>query len=115
MSDIFDLATVVLDSAPEELKARPRYVLYNEPISPLFHTPEGIGKMLFSAGHNIPMIYIGTPMMGATAPVTMAGCIAQANAEALSGLVIQQLKKPGASFIYGTDASILDMKTMSFS
>jgi len=112
--DIFDLATVVVDNDPNELKSHPRYVLYNEPISPLFHTPEGLGKMLFAAEHNIPMIYIGSPMMGASAPVTMAGCIAQANAESLSGLVIQQLKKPGAPFIYGADASIMDMRTMTF-
>jgi len=70
--------------------------------------------MLLCAEHGIPMIYIGSPMMGATAPVTMAGCIAQANAEALSGLVIHQLKCPGAPFIYGADATTLDMRTMIF-
>ena len=115
MQDIFDLMKVVVDCDQEELKARPRYVLYNEPISPLHHTIEGMGKMMFCAEHGIPMIYIGSPMMGASAPVTMAGCIALANAEGLSGLVIHQLKSPGAPFIYGADASIIDMKTMIFS
>ncbi len=115
MRDIFDLAMVVVGCDAEELQSRPRYVLYNEPISPLHHTPEGMGKMLFSAEYGIPMIYIASPMMGASAPVTMAGCIAQASAESLSGLVIHQLKNPGAPFIYGADATIMDMSTMVFS
>lgn len=113
MRDIFDLAAVVVGDAGE-LEARPRYTLYNEPISPLLHTPIGMEKLFFAAEHNIPMIYIGSPMMGASAPATMAGCIAQANAESLSGLVIQQLKKPGAPFIYGADATVMDMRTMTF-
>ncbi|GAH85317.1 unnamed protein product, partial [marine sediment metagenome] len=115
MKDIMDLAAVVIDGGRSELKAKPRYILYNEPISPLLHSPDGVDKLLFAAEHNIPVIYIASPMMGGTAPVTMAGCIAQANAESLSGLVIHQLKKPGAPFVYGADATILDMKTMIFS
>lgn len=114
MRDILDLAMAVVQGGCEELKARPRYILYDEPISPLHHSPNGLAKMMFAAEHGIPMIYIGSPMMGASAPVTMAGCIAQANAEALSGLVIHQLKCPGAPFIYGADASILDMRTAIF-
>ena len=114
MRDILDLAMVVVEGDGEELKTRPRYILYNEPISPLHHSPDGLAKMLFAAEHGIPMIYIGSPMMGASGPVTMAGCIAQANAEALSGLVIHQLKCPGAPFIYGADATVMDMRTMIF-
>ena len=115
MRDILDLALAVLEGDREELKAHPRYILYDEPISPLHHSPNGLAKMIFAAEHGIPMIYIASPMMGASAPVTMAGCIAQANAEALSGLVIHQLKSPGAPFICGADASILDMRTLIFS
>lgn len=101
MRDILDLAMAVVEGDGEELKTRPRTILYNEPISPLHHSPDGLAKMLFAAEHGIPMIYIGSPMMGASAPVTMIACIAQANAEALSGLVIHQLKCAGAPFISG--------------
>ena len=114
MQDIFDLASVIAGGA-DELKARPRYILYDEPISPLHHSSDGLRKLCFAAEHNLPVIYIGSPMMGATAPATMAGCIAQANAEALSGLVVHQLVRPGAPFVYGADASIMDMRTMIFS
>jgi trimethylamine--corrinoid protein Co-methyltransferase len=115
MRDILSLAEIAVEGGARELQKRPRYIHYNEPVSPLHHTPQGLGKLLFCAEHRIPMIYIGSPMMGATAPATMAGCIAQANAEALSGLVIHQLKNPGAPFVFGADATMMDMRTMIFS
>ena len=111
--DIFELASVVVGDA-KELRSRPRYVLYDEPISPLYHTVDGVDKLLFAAGHNVPVIYIGSPMMAVSAPATMSGCIAQANAECLSGLVIHQLSASGAPFVYGADASIMDMRLMTF-
>ncbi len=62
--------------AAEELKGEPRYILYAEPISPLYHSQDGVDKLIFAAKHNIPVIYIASPMMGASSPATMAGCIA---------------------------------------
>ncbi|MGE5603485.1 MAG: trimethylamine methyltransferase family protein, partial [Nitrososphaerales archaeon] len=42
-------------------------------------------------------------------PVTLAGGLALGNAEVLSSVVIQQLKRPGAPFIYGVQAHHMDM------
>jgi trimethylamine--corrinoid protein Co-methyltransferase len=50
-------------------------------------------------------------MMGGTSPVTMAGGLALGNAEVLSSMVIHQLKRPGAPFVYGSGLHHLDMKT----
>jgi trimethylamine--corrinoid protein Co-methyltransferase len=50
-------------------------------------------------------------MMGGTAPVTLAGGLALGAAEALSGLVIHQLKRRGAPFVFGSGLHHLDMKT----
>ncbi len=115
MRDILALAETVTGNGSRDLEQRPRFIHYNEPISPLLHSPQGLGKLLFCAAHRLPMIYIASPMMGASAPVTMAGCIALANAEGLSGLVIHQLKQPGAPFVFGADASIMDMRTTVYS
>jgi trimethylamine--corrinoid protein Co-methyltransferase len=49
-------------------------------------------------------------MSGATGPVTLAGAIATANAEALSGLVIHQLRCSGAPMISGFSATPMDMR-----
>ena len=51
-------------------------------------------------------------MLGGTAPVTVAGGMALGNAEVLSSLVMHQLKRPGAPFVYGVQVNHLDMKTM---
>ncbi len=50
-------------------------------------------------------------LAGAMAPVTMAGALVQQNAEALAGLAISQLAKPGAPFVYGGFTSNVDMKS----
>jgi trimethylamine--corrinoid protein Co-methyltransferase len=50
-------------------------------------------------------------MSGASAPVTLAGAITVGNAEALSGLVMHQLRAKGAPIISGFGMSTLDMRT----
>lgn len=50
-------------------------------------------------------------LAGAMAPVTIAGAVAQQNAEALAGLVIAQSARPGSPFIYGGFTSNVDMKS----
>jgi trimethylamine--corrinoid protein Co-methyltransferase len=50
-------------------------------------------------------------LMGAMSPVTLAGALAQQNAEALFGITLTQLVKPGAPAIYGAFTSNVDMKS----
>jgi trimethylamine--corrinoid protein Co-methyltransferase len=50
-------------------------------------------------------------LAGAMAPVSIAGALAQQNAEALAGLVLTQLVRPGAPFVYGGFTSNVDMKS----
>lgn len=99
----------------DELKEKPCLVLYTEPMSPMIHTEMGASKGLICCEYGIPFIYIGSPMMGASAPATIEGTLVQAVAECLSGLVIFQNKVPGSKFIFGGDASIMDMSTMIYS
>jgi trimethylamine--corrinoid protein Co-methyltransferase len=93
----------------------PPLILYTEPISPLVHSEMGVSKGLVCCEHGIPFIYIGSPMMGATAAVTIESTLVQAVAESLAGLVIFQNKTPGAKFIFGGDATVMDMKSTIFS
>jgi len=90
----------------------PNILLYSEPSTPLRHSLEATEKLLFAAEHSIPVTHSPAPMMGGTAPVTLAGAVALGNAEMLSGLVMHQLKKPGAPFLYGHGVHHLDMKSM---
>ena len=49
----------------------------------------------------VPVCYTPAAMLGASAPVTLAGGLVQTNAEALSGMVLHQLRAPGAPIISG--------------
>ncbi len=95
----------------EALRQNPFLVLYSEPISPLVHTADGIGKMFACLEHNVPVIYTPGVVAGGTCPVTKAGTAVQMNAESLSGLVIAQLKRKGAPIIIGGGATPMEMKT----
>jgi len=111
LNDIINIAAAVVGDR-EELSRKPVFVLYDEPTSPLVHTEEALEKLLFMAENGLPINYSPGTMAGGTSPVTMAGSIAQANAEILAGLVIHQLKKPGAPFIFGGGMSPMDMQSM---
>ena len=50
-------------------------------------------------------------LMGAMTPVTMAAALTQQNAEALAGILLTQLVRPGAPVIYGAFTSNVDMRS----
>jgi trimethylamine---corrinoid protein Co-methyltransferase len=50
-------------------------------------------------------------LMGAMAPVSLAAALTQQNAEALAGITLSQLTKPGAPVVYGAFTSDVDMKS----
>jgi trimethylamine---corrinoid protein Co-methyltransferase len=96
----------------QALSDYPTLLLYSEPTTPLSHGAEAVDKLLYCAQHRLPVTHSPAPMMGGTAPVTLAGAVALGNAELLSGLVMHQLKRPGAPFLYGHGVHHLDMKEM---
>ncbi len=58
-------------------------------------------------------VSIVTPftLMGAMAPITVAGAMTLSHAEALAAITLTQLVKPGAPVCYGTFTSNVDMKS----
>jgi trimethylamine--corrinoid protein Co-methyltransferase len=95
----------------EQLRLNPTLLLYSEPTTPLQHTRTATEKLLYMAEQGLPVVHSPAPMMGGTAPVTLAGGLALGNAEVLSSLVIHQLKRAGAPFVYGSGLHHMDMKT----
>ncbi len=89
----------------------PYTIHYAEPISPLKHPHSSVDRLMFCAQKGMPVIYSPAPIAGSTAPMTVAGHVAQGLAESLFGLVIHQLTKPGAPFLMGIGAAVLDMST----
>jgi trimethylamine--corrinoid protein Co-methyltransferase len=107
-------AAVVIAGSIEELQNFPFFVVYDEPVAPLTHPKDSVDKLLYMAEAKLPVIYSPGISAGASGPVTLAGCLAVANAEILSGLVLHQLKARGAPFVYGATITILDMSSANF-
>lgn len=114
LKDIYEMA-VLISGSKDRFRRTPNIVMLADPISPLVHSNEVLDKVMFCAENGIPHIYFGAPQAGSTGPATFAGTVVQGSAESLSGLVISQLVRPGAPFIFGALATIMDMRTMVFS
>ncbi len=95
----------------QEWKKGPIFSLYIEPVSPLSHSEEVVQKLLFATDNHIPFVYTPCPLAGATAPTTLAGTAVQALTESLFGIVLSQLRRPGAPLIIGGLMSNMDMLT----
>jgi trimethylamine--corrinoid protein Co-methyltransferase len=79
--------------------------------SPLrYDTPMLQGIIEFSSRNQVIVITPFT-LAGAMAPVTVAGALAQHNAEALAGIAFTQVVRPGAPVIYGGFTSNVDMQS----
>ncbi len=110
MKALIDMATVFAGSY-ENLRMSPSLIVYGEPVSPLALGKEAAEVLLVCAEYRIPIVFPPVVQTGATGPMTLAGGIAQGNAETLASLVLHQLKSPGAPFIWGPFVSHMDMKT----
>ena len=95
--------------------ARPVFSIVYCPVPPLQHEPRTSAAAIALAREGVPMCIYAVGLAGATAPVTMAGAVMQANAEILSSLVLFQLVRPGVPCIYVADTGVLDMRTGMYS
>jgi trimethylamine--corrinoid protein Co-methyltransferase len=100
---------VAVAGGSDNLRRKPFLIHYSEPLSPLIHSAGAVEKLLFCADHHIPVTYTPGMMSGATGPVTLAGALALGNAEALSGLVMHQIRSKGAPIISGIGMAVMDM------
>jgi trimethylamine---corrinoid protein Co-methyltransferase len=69
---------------------------------------EGLIEM---ARHGQAVVITPFTLMGAMAPVSLAAALAQQNAEALFGVVLAQLVRPGTPVMYGAFTSNVDMRS----
>jgi trimethylamine--corrinoid protein Co-methyltransferase len=114
MKDIYHMA-VAIAGDEERLQSRPNILGFEAPISPLTYDDPLIDRLLFAAEKGLPQVCYSGPQAGSTAPATLAGTVVQGSAESLFGIVLAQLVNPGAPFIYGAFATIMDMSTTIFS
>jgi len=109
LSDMKDMLAAVV-GGEEELARKPMAIFDACPSAPLKWGDFIIQDVMDCARYGIPAEILPMPQLGATGPVTLAGSLAQLNAEFLSGLVVSQLTNPGAPIIYGGSPTTFDMR-----
>jgi trimethylamine--corrinoid protein Co-methyltransferase len=94
-----EMAAVIAGSN-ERIKARPPLSLIASPISPLNHDIGVLEAALVFAGAGLPVGFAAMPVLGTTAPASIAGSLVQGNAEILSSICLLQLAYPGTPAFY---------------
>lgn len=113
VADNFEMIRLAHGISPEEFRSRPYVYTIINTNSPLqLDVPMADGIVDSALAGQISIITPFT-LAGAMAPVTVAGALMLAHAEALAGLTLAQIARPGAPIVYGSFTSNVDMKSGS--
>ena len=102
---------IALRGSEEKASQYPICYPFLEPISPLTFPFNGVDLLFETSKLNLPVPIGPMAQMGLSAPATVAGTIAQENAEILAGVCITQLIRPGMAVCYGGICHAFDMST----
>jgi trimethylamine--corrinoid protein Co-methyltransferase len=89
-----------MDCSVEKVLERPPISGWMLTLPPMVHDSEYLDAAIEMAKLKVPMMLSSGPILGVSSPVTIAGCLAQANAEILAVIVMTQLVNPGAPLVY---------------
>ena len=95
----------------QTLKEQPSIVTVVNTNSPLKVDIPMLDGLMLMAEYGQPVVVTPFTLAGAMCPVTLAGALAQQNAEALGVIAVTQMVNPGAPAMYGGFTSNVDMKT----
>ncbi len=95
----------------EALRERPVISNFQCSVSPLSYEAHALEAAFVFGEAGIPTGFLAMPIGCATAPATLAGIAAQANAEVLAGIVLFELFFPGAPTFYGACPTMLELHT----
>ncbi len=94
----------------ENFRKRPCVSTVVCPTSPLTLVRQCCDVIIACAGLGVGVCSIAMPLSGATSPATPAGTLVTLNAEILGSLVLTQLTRKHTPFIYGSCATIMDLR-----
>ena len=99
--DAIEMVRIARGATDEQIEAEPSIFTIINTNSPLtLDVPMSHGIIEMSHRNQIVCVTPFT-LAGAMAPITLAGALSQQNAEALVGLMLTQIVRPGSPFIYG--------------
>jgi trimethylamine---corrinoid protein Co-methyltransferase len=96
-----------------ELARYPACVPFICPITPLRFPAELVEALTVVAQAGLPLEVISNPVMGVTAPYTIAGTVALGHAEVLAAAVMAHAVRPGLPILNGNTPSVADMRTLT--
>jgi trimethylamine---corrinoid protein Co-methyltransferase len=94
----------------EELQRRPRFFAICSVVSPLQMDQMQTEGLLICAEYRQPVTLAPEAIAGMTAPVTLAGLVAQENAAILAHISLAQIFRPGTPVLYGTVSTTANMR-----
>jgi trimethylamine--corrinoid protein Co-methyltransferase len=80
-------------------------------VSPLRFATDVTTLLIEICRQRMPVVLSSAPMAGSTAPITLAGMLAQLNAEQLAGLTLTQLVQPGCPVLIGPIPATADLRS----
>lgn len=104
----------ILAGGRDELRRRPPFTAIICTVSPLHQERFGMDLALVLAEAGIPVSFYPMPILGATAPVTVAGAAVVNNAELLAATVLVQLAYPGAKVVHGGGPTAMHMNSGAY-
>ncbi|WP_406648267.1 trimethylamine methyltransferase family protein [Aliisedimentitalea scapharcae] len=109
--DIAEMCWIIAGSR-RTFEARPFLSLnINHVVPPLRFSSEACAVLLQAAQLGIPFHVNTFGQMGASSPVTIAGCVAQTMAETLAGMIVAWAANPQACIVFGPRPMITDLRT----
>ncbi len=111
IQDGIEIARIARGVSHEQLEQEPSLISIINTNSPRKIDSPMLRGIIEMSSRNQAICVTPFTLAGAMAPVTLAGALVQQNAEALAGLVMTQVVRPGAPFIYGGFTSNVDMKS----
>ncbi|WP_413849994.1 trimethylamine methyltransferase family protein [Albidovulum sp.] len=109
--DGIEMAAILFATTPEGLARRPvllGIINTNSPLQLDIPMAEGLIAL---AEHGQVNVITPFTLAGAMAPVTLAGALVLQHAEALAGIVLTQIVRPGVPVMYGGFTSNVDMRS----
>ena len=111
VADAYELIRLAHDLSEDQFRQHPLCYAIANSNSPLQLDQLMCRGIIDCARAGQLMVLTPFTLAGAMAPVTLAGALVLQNAEALAGLALAQIVRPGAPVCYGSFTSNVDMKT----
>ena len=111
IADSYEILRIANGLSHEEFLNTPTCYSVANSNSPLMLDDLMCRGIIDSAQAGQMMVLTPFTLAGAMAPVTIPGALVLQNAEALAGLCLSQIVRPGAPVCYGSFTSNVDMKT----